>query len=139
MVVSTKTRRLRQLLRMALGREELGRRIKQAREEADLTQQELADRIGVQTAQSVSRYERGETEVRMRRIERIAEATGKPLEFFVGEKPATEPAAGVWAEVVQQLQRMEEREERNGELLRELLRRLPNGSTALGESQGEQS
>lgn len=68
---------------MAIGQEEIGRRIKQARDDADLTQQELADRIGVQTAQSISRYERGQTEVSTKRLRKIAEATGKELDYFV--------------------------------------------------------
>jgi transcriptional regulator with XRE-family HTH domain len=86
-LVSTKTRHLRQLLRMALGQEEIGRRIAQAREEASLSQRELAEKIGVADAQSISRYERGVTEVRTRRLEKIAEATGKPLNYFVMEFP----------------------------------------------------
>jgi transcriptional regulator with XRE-family HTH domain len=82
-LVSTKPRHLRHLLRVSLGLDELGRRIKQAREDAHLTQQELADRIGIKTAQSISRYERGETEVSTKRLRRIAEATGKEMTFFV--------------------------------------------------------
>jgi transcriptional regulator with XRE-family HTH domain len=93
-VVSTKASHLRQLLLMAIGQEEIGRRIAQAREEAGLSQRELAEKIGVADAQSVSRYERGITEVKTRRLEKIAEATGKPLSFFVhtadGDQP--EPA-----------------------------------------------
>ncbi len=87
MLVSTKASSLRHLLLVALGQEEIGRRIREARESADLTQQDLAGRIGVQTAQSISRYERGETEVPMKRIRRIAEATGKPLDFFITVEP----------------------------------------------------
>lgn len=52
----------RLLLRM-VGQEEVGHRIRQAREGKEWTQQQLADAIGVATAQSISRYERGETEV----------------------------------------------------------------------------
>ena len=110
---------------MALGRRELGRLIAQAREEAGLTQQELADRIGVKTAQSVSRYERGETEVRMRRLERIAEATGKPLTFFVKEAERVEDADAL-AELAARMEALEQREEQSVEMLRELLRRLPS-------------
>jgi transcriptional regulator with XRE-family HTH domain len=86
-LVSTKTRHLRQLLRMALGQDEIGRRIAQAREEASLSQRELADLIGVADAQSISRYERGVTEVKTKRLEKIAAATGKPLGYFVIELP----------------------------------------------------
>lgn len=86
MLVSTRTSHLRHLLRMAIGQAEIGRRIRQAREDADLTQQQLADRIGIQTAQSISRYERGETEVSTKRLRKIAEATGRDLDFFIQEE-----------------------------------------------------
>jgi transcriptional regulator with XRE-family HTH domain len=80
-------RRVRHLLLVEL-RLELGRRIKQAREEAGLSQTELADRIGLRHPQSISNYERGETEVPGKRIRRIAEVTGRPLSFFLDEEPA---------------------------------------------------
>jgi len=70
---------------VALGQEEIGRRIQQAREDASLTQNELAGLIGLADGQSISRYERGETEVRTKRIRRIAEVTGKPMSFFIME------------------------------------------------------
>jgi transcriptional regulator with XRE-family HTH domain len=113
-LVSTKARRLRHLLRVSLGLVELGRRIKQAREDANLTQQELADRIGIKTAQSISRYERGQTEVSTKRLRRIAEATSKDLAFFITlpeEIPLTnlERVEAELAEVRQTLARIEEK------------------------------
>lgn len=108
-MVSTKASNLRKLLFMALGQQELGVRIKQAREDADLTQSELADRIGLKNgAQSVSRYERGETDVPMRRLRRIAEATGRPLDFFTRE--ATEPTQPGEGELAEMLARIEQRQ-----------------------------
>lgn len=68
---------------VALLREELGRRIKVARLAAKLTQQELAEKIGLKHAQDVSRYERGITEVPGHRIDLISEATGRPRSYFV--------------------------------------------------------
>jgi transcriptional regulator with XRE-family HTH domain len=115
--VSTKTRQLRQLLQVALGQEEIGQRIKQAREDAGFTQAELADRIGVATAQSISRYERGETEVSAKRLRRIAEATGKHMSFFVlepGEEVSPEESQNL-LEAVDKLQ----------DDVAEILRRLP--------------
>lgn len=115
---------------MAIGQQEIGQRIRQAREAADLTQQQLADRIGIQTAQSISRYERGETEVSTKRLRKIAEATGKELDYFVqllpGEVGATEPGE---AEVSLRLAAVEEQLQ---ELRRELLRRLPDVPDASG-------
>jgi len=70
---------------MAMGQEELGRLIALAREEANLSQPELAERIGLKHPQSISNYERGVTEVPPGRLRKIAEATGKPISFFLGE------------------------------------------------------
>jgi transcriptional regulator with XRE-family HTH domain len=89
--VSTKARHLRQLLRVAIGQEEIGRRIAQAREEAGLTQAQMAERLGLAHPQSISKYERGETEVPPKRLRRIAEVTGKPIGFFVMAAPGEEP------------------------------------------------
>jgi transcriptional regulator with XRE-family HTH domain len=86
--VSTKARHLRHLLRVALGQEEIGRRIAQAREEAGLTQAQMAERLGLAHPQSISKYERGETEVPPKRLRRIAEVTGKPMGFFVMDPEA---------------------------------------------------
>ena len=68
-LVSTKTRRLRQLLLVSLGQQELGRRIRQARDDAGLTQSQLAELLGLKHPQSISRYERGETEVPQRALD----------------------------------------------------------------------
>lgn len=91
---------------MAIGQEEIGRRIRQARDEADLTQQQLADRIGIETGQTISRYERGETEVSTKRLRRIAEATGKPLSFFIQlpDEPAQPRLEDLLARVIELLE-----------------------------------
>jgi transcriptional regulator with XRE-family HTH domain len=108
MKLSTDTSRLRHLLLVALGQEHIGRLIKEARESADLTQQELADRIGIKQGQTISNYERGVTEVSTKRLRRIATETGKPITFFVQE-PAAEPdeedgSAAVLAELHSRLE-----------------------------------
>jgi transcriptional regulator with XRE-family HTH domain len=94
---------------MAIGQEEIGRRIAQARKEAGLSQRELAEKIGVADAQSVSRYERGITEVKTRRLEKIAEVTGKPLGYFIhipeeGDSAATPEERQSLREAVDKLQ-----------------------------------
>lgn len=76
---------------VALLREELGRRIKVARTAAKLSQQELAEKIGLKHAQDISRYERGKGEVPSHRIDLIAEATGRPRSFFVRDPAESEP------------------------------------------------
>lgn len=104
--LSTGTRHIGTLYFVALLREELGRRIKDARNEAGLSQQDLASAIGLKHAQDVSRYERGLVEVPSFRIDRIAEATGRPRSYFTRDpaepedRPATdEEIASLRAEV----------------------------------------
>lgn len=77
---------------VALLRKELGQRIQDARRQAGLTQRELADLIGLKNATDISRYERGLVEVRDFRIDRIAEATGKPRSYFLRDPDEPEPA-----------------------------------------------
>jgi transcriptional regulator with XRE-family HTH domain len=79
--------------REAAARRRLGQRIQQARLEAHLIQKELADRIGIKSAQSISNYERGEQEVPPYRLRLIGEATNKPLSWFYGEISAEEARA----------------------------------------------
>lgn len=70
---------------MALGQDEIAAKVKEAREAAALTQQELGDRIGI-TSQQISRYERGANSVPMKQLRRIAEETRQPLSYFVAEE-----------------------------------------------------
>jgi transcriptional regulator with XRE-family HTH domain len=90
---STKARRLRHLLLVTLGQGEIGARVKQAREEAGLTQQELAERAGLKNGANVSRVETGRTQLTPKRMRKIAEATRKPLEFFVRDLDARQDGA----------------------------------------------
>jgi transcriptional regulator with XRE-family HTH domain len=80
---STKARPLRHLLLVSLGQGEIGARVKQAREEAGLTQQELAERAGLKNGANISRIETGRTQLTPKRMREIAEATRQPLAFFV--------------------------------------------------------
>ncbi len=111
MRVSTTPRRLRHLLAVTF-QSELGERIKQARDDAGLSQAELASAIGLSHPQSVSNYERGLTEVPPRRLRQIAEATRRPIGFFVDAPPEdSRPIREQLAEMT--------------EMLSEVLRRLP--------------
>lgn len=72
--------------------EELGQRIKSAREEAGLTQRELANLVGLADGQAVSNYERAVTQPTRERLRRISEATRKPLAYFLdGEEDWPDP------------------------------------------------
>jgi len=58
-------------------------RIRQARDEAGFTQEQMAPMIGV-TLRTLSRYESGETtRVSVEKLEQIAIVTGKPVSWFL--------------------------------------------------------
>lgn len=59
----------------------LGDRIKSARTECGLTQQELADQCGV-IRQTITEYEAGRIEPSIRSIKKISEATKVPMSYF---------------------------------------------------------
>jgi transcriptional regulator with XRE-family HTH domain len=63
----------------------VGRRIVQARRQLELTQAELAERIGVSLGM-LDRYESGRADASQTLI-RIAEVTGKPIDWFTSTAP----------------------------------------------------
>ena len=65
-------------------REELGRRIRDARASKGWKQRELAAEVEVDPI-TVSRWERGATTPDLDMLSIVAEATGKPLSYFVEE------------------------------------------------------
>jgi transcriptional regulator with XRE-family HTH domain len=60
---------------------ELSRRIRNARENAHLSQAELAKGVGV-SDKSISAYEQGRSTPPFEKLKRIAEHTSHPLAFF---------------------------------------------------------
>jgi transcriptional regulator with XRE-family HTH domain len=117
-ISATNTRNLRRLLVEVLeqaaagtGSVGIGERIKQARLEAGLTQDQLADLIGVGMRQ-VQYYEAGDSDP-YRKLRQIAEATGKPMEWLLRGEAATQPE-----DLAERLGRLEEK-------LDEIARRLP--------------
>jgi transcriptional regulator with XRE-family HTH domain len=100
----------------------VGERIKQARQDAGLTQDELADLVGVGMRQ-IQYYEAGESDP-YRKIQKISESTNVPVGWLLhGDAPPTELDAD---QVAVQLEALEAAQERVEELLREVLRRLPD-------------
>jgi transcriptional regulator with XRE-family HTH domain len=100
----------------------VGERIKQARTEAGLTQDELADLIGVGMRQ-VQYYEAGESNP-YRKLSRIAEVTSRSVGWILhGDEPAANERDA--AELATRLEKLEAGQGRTEELLHELLRRLP--------------
>ena len=69
----------------------VGERIRQARADLGWKQKNLAAEVSVEPI-TVSRWERGATTPDLQVLGRVAEATGKPLSYFVGD--AGEARAG---------------------------------------------
>lgn len=65
-----------------------GERIKRIREEEEITQQELADRLGVNRS-TVNRLEKGATRITLERLSRVLDALGYEASLSI-EKSATE-------------------------------------------------
>jgi len=62
--------------------EETGRRIQRAREEAGLSQGELASRLGL-TQAALSNYELGKRRLNLATLERLSKQLAKPLSYFL--------------------------------------------------------
>lgn len=100
----------------------IGDRIRQARTEAGLTQDQLADLVGVGMRQ-IQYYESGESDP-YRKLRQIAEATGKPIDWLLRGDEATEPDGESVAA------RLLAVEEQLRALRQELERRLPDAPGA---------
>ncbi len=66
---------------------DIGRKIQKAREEAGLSQEELASRLGY-TQAALSNYELGKRRLYLANIEQIARELNKPLNYFLEESAA---------------------------------------------------
>ncbi|MBI4768278.1 MAG: helix-turn-helix transcriptional regulator [Deltaproteobacteria bacterium] len=62
----------------------IGKKIQKAREEAGLSQEELASRLGYSQA-ALSNYELGKRRLYLANIEQIARELNKPLSYFLDE------------------------------------------------------
>ncbi|MFZ5591627.1 MAG: helix-turn-helix domain-containing protein [Bacillota bacterium] len=65
----------------------IGRRLQMAREEAGLSQEQLAARLGCSQS-TLSNYEKGKRRLYLAQLEKIARVLQKPLEYFM--QPLTE-------------------------------------------------
>lgn len=70
----------------------IGCRVREARAEYGMTQEELAGDAGVDP-RHISRIETGRKHGSDQLIRRIIEATGKPLSFFYGNEPMPDDAS----------------------------------------------
>ncbi len=65
-----------------MGFKQIGRKLQLAREEAGLSQEQLASQMGC--AQStLSNYEKGKRRIYLTQLEHIAELLNKPIEYFL--------------------------------------------------------
>jgi transcriptional regulator with XRE-family HTH domain len=62
----------------------IGKMIQKAREEADLSQEELSSRLGY-TQAALSNYELGKRRLYLANIEQIAKELNKPLNYFLDD------------------------------------------------------
>ena len=78
---------------MAEEKARLGEKIRAARAEKGWKQKHLAAEVDVEPI-TVSRWERGATRPDLDVLRHLAEATGKPVSYFVGGEEPNTPAAG---------------------------------------------
>ncbi|MGB9803636.1 helix-turn-helix domain-containing protein [Desulfofundulus sp.] len=74
-----------------MGYKSIGRRIQMAREEAGLSQEQLAAKIGCSQS-ALSNYEQGKRRLYLAQLEKIAEVLHKPIDYFL--QPVEEKDAG---------------------------------------------
>lgn len=122
---------------------EVGSRVALARERAGFTQQFLADRLGVHRS-AVTRVELGQRQLDALELAQIADALGRPVEWFLTEPPAALASrrGGLASDAdVQGLDDELERTGRDVELLVELndlalpAALLPSGVTTVDEAE----
>lgn len=70
----------------------LAQRLKEARKQSGLSQEKLAEAVGV-SGHAVYLFERGKNRPALDTLERISAATGKPLPWFFGGDPAGQDPA----------------------------------------------
>jgi transcriptional regulator with XRE-family HTH domain len=93
---------------MAAGKNsDLGGRIREARASKGWKQKELASEVEVEPI-TVSRWERGATTPDLDVLRLVADATGKPLSYFVAEEAEPVPASDT-AAAVRKLERAADR------------------------------
>ncbi|MGB4548680.1 MAG: helix-turn-helix transcriptional regulator [Syntrophales bacterium] len=71
--------------------EEIGKKLQRAREEAGLSQEELARKLGC-TQASLSNYELGKRRLYLADLQRIGQILGKPVTYFLEDSEDELPA-----------------------------------------------
>ncbi|HKY74475.1 MAG TPA: helix-turn-helix transcriptional regulator [Patescibacteria group bacterium] len=91
-----------------LDRTQLGKRIKEARLRTGMSQQELANVVGV-SDKTISAYEVGRVDPPLESLEKLSQATSHPIAYFIGDVQSNieaklERIARELAEIKQSLQ-----------------------------------
>ena len=63
----------------------IGQKIKKARQEAKISQEQLADNLGLSGNNVISRWENGLGRISVDQLIKIAELTHRPVSYFFGE------------------------------------------------------
>ena len=71
-------------------RREIGSRLREAREYLDLTQQEVAEALGLPRP-AISLIEKGQRRLETVELKRLAELYGRPISDFTGERVEQQP------------------------------------------------
>ena len=71
-------------------RKEIGSRLREAREYLDLTQQEVAETLGLPRP-AISLIEKGQRRLETLELKRLAELYGRPISDFTGERLGNQP------------------------------------------------
>lgn len=96
----------------------IGKKIQKAREEAGLSQEEMASRLGY-TQAALSNYELGKRRLYLANIERIARELDKPLSYFLADSPLrgdeeqNEPPDEIISEIIHLLSELPAEEKNN--------------------------
>ena len=64
----------------------IGQKIKEARENAGLSQKELAEKVGFESGTAISLIEAGERKLRVEDLEKIAGVLQRDISFFLGQE-----------------------------------------------------
>ena len=82
----------------------IGQKIKEAREQNKMTQSELGKLLGY-TSVAITNYEKGKRKISIDDLEKIAQVTGKPLAFFLGDKiTKSEPPLNILKNIKENLE-----------------------------------
>jgi transcriptional regulator with XRE-family HTH domain len=64
----------------------IGSKIKEARQEADMSQKDLAELVGFDSSTAISLIEAGQRKVSVEDLEKISKVFQKDIKFFLGKK-----------------------------------------------------